>query len=121
MPITRRISREVIFSMPENKDTQNTTDSGRSGGRQTTAPDKGDEVNWSPGQATASNIKPGYGSDTGQQGTGAAAQLSADQTVESGGPDGQFKTEEKRRTLATETGQEETGQQWSPGSDQPKS
>jgi hypothetical protein len=47
--------------------------------------------------------------------------LSADQTVESGGPDGQFEKEEKRRTLATESGQEETGQQWSPGAEQPKS
>jgi hypothetical protein len=111
--------------MPENRDSQVATDTGRSGGRQTVQPDKGDEANWSPGNAAASNhpdIKPGYGSDTGaQQGQGAAAQLSPDGSPESGGPEGQFEPEKKRRAMATNSNQEETGQQWSPGADQPKS
>lgn len=111
--------------MPENRDSRVAADAGRSGGRQTIQPDKGDEANWSPGNQTASNdptIKPGYGSDTGQQrGQGAAAQLTPDGSPESGGPDGQFDPEAKRRAMASNSSGEDAGQQWSPGADQPKS
>ena len=109
--------------MPENRDYQVATDAGRSGGRQTTGPDKGDEANWSPSQAAADSgqIKPGYGSDTAEPATGAARQLTPDGSPESGGPEGQFQPEEKRRAMANNSTQEESGQQWSPGADQPKS
>lgn len=111
--------------MPENKDTQYTTDSGRSGGRQTTGPDRDDRANWSQKRRSEfdnADLRPGYGSDAGQQpGTGAAAPLTPDGSPESGGPEGQFAPEEKRRAMSVDSNRQETNEIWSPGGEQPKS
>jgi hypothetical protein len=80
--------------MPETKNTENTTDQGRSGGRQTTEPAK--------------------------QGEGAAAQMRPDSSIESGGPRVKFSDEEKSREVAKNSNHPgNPAEEWSPGSNQP--
>ncbi|MCA1589790.1 MAG: hypothetical protein LC734_05230 [Acidobacteria bacterium] len=82
--------------MPENKDTKNTTDQNRSGGRQTHESEQG--IDGEYGKA------PG---DPQSGGQGSAAQP-------------QFDDEEVRRNIARDSKHTEpAAQEWSPGADQP--